>query len=431
MASSSAPSSPCPNCGAEAPREYCPRCGQSQEIETPTVWEWVRDFVDQVLALDVRLPRTLRALATKPGYLTAEWLAGRRARYVSPSRLYLFCSFLFFAGAIAVPEIDPGANSTVRELAGEVAMRAMEGLAEGLSAAEIEDPRAGYGQGPETAAFLSTIFGRELQAAASAVFFLMMPVFALLLTGLYRKHESSYIDHLVFSVHVHSLAFLWLAVTWVVTSGLPVSGTWVDVVFFLLLVYLVGYVVVALRRVYGHSYLGSGARGLLALGSHGILVLLVLMYGATWRVLTFGPGAREAEAHEAYWDAYERFERGEIRAWRELAEDARIGYYRLDGYLYDPHLRYHLGRLLLDTGEPGLALAHARKGLVEDPTHLLSLALAARAAHRVGREEERRDYYRRFLEAWDARIEEYRETDSKHLAALEAIREKADGMDLE
>ena len=45
---------------------------------------------------DSRLWRTLAALLFKPGHLTREFLAGRRARYLPPVRLYLVLSVLFF-----------------------------------------------------------------------------------------------------------------------------------------------------------------------------------------------------------------------------------------------------------------------------------------------------------------------------------------------
>ncbi|WP_244506286.1 DUF3667 domain-containing protein [Microbulbifer marinus] len=57
----------------------------------------VGDFFDTLLALDSRLTRTLGPLVSRPGYLTAEYLAGRRVRYVSPVRLFIFlCLTTFF-----------------------------------------------------------------------------------------------------------------------------------------------------------------------------------------------------------------------------------------------------------------------------------------------------------------------------------------------
>ena len=50
---------------------------------------------------DSRLWRTLGALLFRPGFLTAEFLGGRRARYLPPVRLYLVLSVAFFLFAAA------------------------------------------------------------------------------------------------------------------------------------------------------------------------------------------------------------------------------------------------------------------------------------------------------------------------------------------
>ena len=62
---------------------------------------------------DSRLWRTLAALLLRPGYLTREFLAGRRARYLPPVRLYLVISLVFFLwassghGKLRVVQITP------------------------------------------------------------------------------------------------------------------------------------------------------------------------------------------------------------------------------------------------------------------------------------------------------------------------------------
>lgn len=76
-------------------RAFCPTCGQEQSHTLPTVREWTRETLRDLGSLDGSLFRTLSKLAS-PGALTAEWLAGRRERYVRPFRLYLL-SLAFFA----------------------------------------------------------------------------------------------------------------------------------------------------------------------------------------------------------------------------------------------------------------------------------------------------------------------------------------------
>lgn len=68
-------------------------------IETPTVGEFVREFLQDQMALEGKLLRTLRVLVGKPGQLTLDYIDGRRQRYIRPLRLYLTLSVVYFAVA--------------------------------------------------------------------------------------------------------------------------------------------------------------------------------------------------------------------------------------------------------------------------------------------------------------------------------------------
>ncbi len=63
----------------------------------PTARQFLREAAGRFVALDSRLWRTLWALLARPGFLTTEYLKGRRARYVRPARLFLFSSIVAFA----------------------------------------------------------------------------------------------------------------------------------------------------------------------------------------------------------------------------------------------------------------------------------------------------------------------------------------------
>ena len=52
----------------------------------------IGDFLDSVFNIDARVFRTLWPLFAKPGYLSCEYFAGHRVRYVSPVRLFVFLS---------------------------------------------------------------------------------------------------------------------------------------------------------------------------------------------------------------------------------------------------------------------------------------------------------------------------------------------------
>jgi Protein of unknown function (DUF3667)/Double zinc ribbon len=89
----------CRNCGHvnDAGDLYCGQCGQETHIALPTARQFMREAAGRYVAVDGRLWRTLRALMLKPGFLTKEYFAGRRRRYVRPGRLFLVTSIAAFA----------------------------------------------------------------------------------------------------------------------------------------------------------------------------------------------------------------------------------------------------------------------------------------------------------------------------------------------
>ena len=89
----------CKNCAAPLGGHYCAHCGQEAQIETPTVGEFVREFLQDQVALEGKLLRTLKVLVAKPGQLTLDYIDGRRHRYIRPLRLYLTLSVVYFAVA--------------------------------------------------------------------------------------------------------------------------------------------------------------------------------------------------------------------------------------------------------------------------------------------------------------------------------------------
>ncbi len=86
----------CPNCGTPLHGQYCWQCGQRSRVRLITLWELLRDAVGDLFELDSRLWRSLKPLMFKPGLLTSDYLAGRRARYMPPFRMYLVLSIIFF-----------------------------------------------------------------------------------------------------------------------------------------------------------------------------------------------------------------------------------------------------------------------------------------------------------------------------------------------
>ena len=93
----------CLNCGATLRGQYCGNCGQRARTRLISLWELIRDAFGDLFELDSRIWQTLIPLLVRPGKLTYEYLAGRRARYMPPFRMYLVMSLVFFVIAFFNP----------------------------------------------------------------------------------------------------------------------------------------------------------------------------------------------------------------------------------------------------------------------------------------------------------------------------------------
>jgi hypothetical protein len=92
----------CANCGTPLEGEFCHHCGQSIHSVLKPVHHMLEDGMDMFLHVDGRILHTLPPLLLRPGFLTLEYFAGRRQRYVAPFRLmFVLCLLAFFAFHLA------------------------------------------------------------------------------------------------------------------------------------------------------------------------------------------------------------------------------------------------------------------------------------------------------------------------------------------
>lgn len=287
----------CANCGRAFRGRFCPDCGQEvQDLGRP-LREIVREFFGDFLAFDARIWATLVPLVTHPGSLTRDYLDGRRARYVPPLRLYVFAGFVYFTvmaltgGGPFAPVITSGNDGTVISMQG-VELKSGPSPQEekpGQAAETVESEETGNEPGissrfRERAATVARdqhAFRRSLIGSLSYAHFLLMPIFALLLKGFYRRRY--YIEHLIFSLHFHAFVLLPGAVVALLpvapndVGGRSVVSAW--------LLVLAGYLFVSMRRVYGGSR-GRTAFRLAGLGcTYSVIagiVILGVAAGTIW-----------------------------------------------------------------------------------------------------------------------------------------------------
>jgi len=86
----------CLNCGATVMGRYCHVCGQENVEPKQSFWHLVTHFFNDITHFDGKFFVTLKDLVFKPGFLSKEYVIGRRASYLDPVRMYVFTSAIFF-----------------------------------------------------------------------------------------------------------------------------------------------------------------------------------------------------------------------------------------------------------------------------------------------------------------------------------------------
>jgi hypothetical protein len=86
----------CLNCNAEVQGRFCQVCGQENVETKETVWHLISHFFQDITHFDGKFFSTLKYLMIRPGFLSLEYMNGRRASYVNPIRMYIFTSAFFF-----------------------------------------------------------------------------------------------------------------------------------------------------------------------------------------------------------------------------------------------------------------------------------------------------------------------------------------------
>lgn len=329
----------------------------------------LRESLEDALALDGRLPRTLGALVFQPGRLTEQWRHGRRRSWMHPFRLYLVCSLTFFTLSLVV-EIN--ASFTV----------------------------GGYNfsADPALAAAQADAQQRALGTVAPQALILVVPMLALILRVVFRG-GLTYVEHLVHALHIQSFLFVLLLSIFLV-SLLPALFA----LFFALalLPIFILYLGASARRVYGKGRWPTVGWSLLAF--IGFFTVSISTLAAAVLLFQEDPEAPLREAEEGYWTVHDRFERGDTARGAAFGQALALEYEALELYLMNPRARAHHAEAKLWADSAVVALRLAEQGLAVDPESPLLLRVAGLAAERAGDSAAVAGYRSRFLGSFDAAV---------------------------
>lgn len=257
----------CLNCEAPLTGAFCATCGQRAVPPHPTMRELAGYAASELSGWDGKFAITFRLLMGKPGELTRQWIAGRRVSFIAPIRLYLAASLLYFAISSGAPNLRPAGGGgagglslslTENGKATHVTDEVNKAIAtnQALRGPERDSAMAAIAKAPalfrpmfRRAIDEPDAFKNAIRRAMPNVFLGLVPVLGLILALFYRRRH--YPEHLFFAIHLATFIFLARALGnlalytrsfW--ASGLAQAG---------MLLWILAYGVMALRRVYGGS----------------------------------------------------------------------------------------------------------------------------------------------------------------------------------
>jgi hypothetical protein len=250
----------CTQCEAPLAGRYCGQCGLRRfERHDLSLGHYAHEAFHELFHLDGRLWRTLRLLLTRPGQLTLDAVTGRGALAISPLRLFLVMSAVFFfLGQASFLKLETVLGYAVRGSAAErtaAVERRLEEIAvrRGEPVALVKE-------------HLEHRFEVDNKLAQVATVALFVAVLALLFAG----SGHYFVEHLLFGLHYYSFRFLLSVV--MQPLALVLNAPW-QLSFALGTLVLTAYLALALRRVYASGALATALR---------TLVLVIMGAALNW-----------------------------------------------------------------------------------------------------------------------------------------------------
>jgi len=219
----------CKNCNEDlvGQEKFCSGCGQ-KNIDKLNLKYLYGEILDNVLNLDSKLFNTVKGLIMKPGFLSKEFVEGRRKRYVMPVRFYIIISIIFFFMVSiigTIPDSNPNLEADVAPHTFTINGKDITVLSEKYNeltqtntldsyiADSIGMP-AGFPhffvKQSIKAQNTKGGFGGILLNQLSIFLLLFIPFIGLVYQWSFKNNGYSYVEHVVFNVHFNSFVIVLL-----------------------------------------------------------------------------------------------------------------------------------------------------------------------------------------------------------------------------
>jgi hypothetical protein len=253
--------SKCPTCSETITQQFCPACGeQKYDRHNFSFRHFARHAAHELLEFDSKIIRTVRYLFTKPAFVTAEYLAGKRSRYANPFRFYVLCfalSTLLTSSYRSVLDFKTMINA---DKAG-VFNRALNKLAKHKGVSEevliehLNERLHFYYEG-------SKILNALVMASLLAIF--------------YRKRKWYFGEHAVTSFYFLSFTLLLAIVKWPfwLALGAPIQGATAYILSIIFLAIALPYLWATLRQLHGEGPWKTAVKSVLVYGGTQLTIIV-------------------------------------------------------------------------------------------------------------------------------------------------------------
>ncbi|MDO9335418.1 MAG: DUF3667 domain-containing protein [Caulobacter sp.] len=299
----------CDDCGAPLVGRFCHACGEDSQPRRRALKDLLSDGLDNVFSFTEHVLPTLRDMALDPGRILRGLRDGNRKRYLSPFKLYLSTTLVFFLflgiSGVTILQIETVRTrepvSVTLDKEGVAEMKGFYIMNRYLEREERvpRDPEivAALKQGSlnladdGSKAFIAFLhlaieqpekINDDIATWAPRVLWLLMPLYALLVWPFYRR--GTYLaDHFILSLWAHSSLYLLmvLGALWNFT-GLGYGFALV------MLVYQV-YLTVGLKGYYGRSWWGAITKGGIISLTYALVWAGMFALFTLWQSLKFVP----------------------------------------------------------------------------------------------------------------------------------------------
>ncbi|TVS09636.1 MAG: DUF3667 domain-containing protein [Wenzhouxiangella sp.] len=303
------PQRDCNNCGTRLTGPYCHRCGQPARSFIRALPGLVGEIATETLYYDSRMWRTLQCLLFKPGWLSREYVTGKRARYTPPVRLYLISSivaFLVITLVVNTAELSGVPDEAANEFTSGFADGSRGAVQFGSEPWHAEDnPVRIDWLGARGNAWLNrqialidgnareavrnpARFVRTAAGMLPQTMFVILPLFSAWVGVFYLFAQRYYIEHLLLQVHNHAFVFLSLVGLYLIALARDLLGEaaffghaslsgllyWIGVVIWLWIPF---YVLISIRRFYRQGWALTLIKFLILIVSYFIMLLFALL----------------------------------------------------------------------------------------------------------------------------------------------------------